>query len=48
MPPWVRSFDGVIIFGNLGLAVVMLGAISFVSGGPNFSDGDLSLMAMIP
>ena len=48
MPSLVRSYDGVIIIGYMAFAVVMLAAIYFASGGPSFTDADLSAMAMMP
>ncbi|MGY8664922.1 hypothetical protein Q3C01_21540 [Bradyrhizobium sp. UFLA05-109] len=48
MPPLVRSYDGLIIFGYAACAVILLAAIYFASGGPSFTDADLSVMAMMP
>jgi hypothetical protein len=48
MPSLVRSFDGLIIFGYAAFAVLTLVAICFASGGPSFTDADLSVMAMVP
>ena len=44
----VRSYDGFIIFGYFACSVLMLAAIYFASGGPGFTDADLSVMAMVP
>jgi len=44
----VRSYDGLITLGYIAFAVVMLAAIYFASGGPSFTDADLSAMAMMP
>ena len=46
--PLVRSFDGLIIFGYAAFAAIALVAIYFASGGPSFTDADLSVMAMMP
>jgi hypothetical protein len=48
MPSLVRSYDGAIILGYVTFAVVILAAIYFASGGPGFTDSDLSVMAVMP
>jgi hypothetical protein len=48
MPSLARSYDGLIIFGYAAFAVVALVAIYFASGGPSFTDADLSVMAIMP
>ena len=48
MPSSVRSYDGLIILGYIAFATGMLAAIYFASGGPSFTDADLSAMAMMP
>jgi hypothetical protein len=48
MPSFVRSYDGSIIFGYAAFAVIALVAIYFASGGPSYSDADLSVMALMP
>ncbi|MCG2633251.1 hypothetical protein L6654_42865 [Bradyrhizobium sp. WYCCWR 13023] len=48
IPSSVRSHDGLIILGYIAFAGVLLAAIYFASGGPSFSDADLSVMAMVP
>ena len=47
-PVFVRSYDGLIVLGYIAVAVVMLAAIYFASGGPSFAEVDLSAMAMMP
>jgi hypothetical protein len=46
--PFVRSYDGSIIFGYAAFAVIVLVAVYFASGGPSYSDADLSVMALMP
>jgi hypothetical protein len=48
IPSFVRSYDGLIVLGYIAVAVVMLAAIYFASGGPSFTEVDLSAMAMMP
>ncbi|MGX4770559.1 hypothetical protein ACWAUC_12270 [Bradyrhizobium guangdongense] len=48
MPSSVRSGDGLIILGYMALALVLLGALYIASGGPSFTDVDLTTMAMMP
>ena len=48
MPSSVRGYDGLIISGYIAFAAVILAAIYFASGGPGFTESDLSAMAMMP
>jgi len=48
MPPTVRSYDGLIIFGYVAFAGVVLATLYFASGGPSFTDADLSTLALMP
>ncbi|SFI42717.1 hypothetical protein [Bradyrhizobium sp. Gha] len=48
MPSSVRSYDGLITLGYIAFAVTLLAAIYFASGGPSFTESDLSTMAMMP
>jgi hypothetical protein len=43
MPSSVRSYDG-----SAAFSVIALVAIYFASGGPSYSDADLSVMALTP
>lgn len=44
----VRNYDGWIIAGYAGFAILACVAIYFASGGPGMSDADLALMAGMP
>jgi hypothetical protein len=48
IPSSVRSYDGLITLGYIAFAAVMLAAIYFASGGPSFTEVDLSALAMMP
>jgi hypothetical protein len=48
MPSLARSYDGALIFGYAAFAFIILVAIYFASGGPSYSDADLSVMALMP
>ena len=48
VPSYAQSYDGLIIFGYVAFAVVLLAAIYLASGGPSFGEADLAAMAVMP